>query len=84
MFKKFGKDEISGINQVKASVARGVRSSIAQQYPYLDETGVLNLLIPKKEPMYIAKWCVHQHSASSHCFPMQQSGPVYVLRFKVA
>lgn len=121
-FKKFGKDEISGFTQVKASVARGIRcecvlslqpqslatppvfpapelvlpsfalqhrhkefvgrlfvapdvadttvnspafalacfvvnpaASVAEQYPWLSEHGVLDLLLPKKEPLFVAK-----------------------------
>lgn len=82
MFKKFGKEEISGYTQVKASVARGIRckglsyavhmllrlpgrqltrsfhcaaASVGEQYPFLSESGILDALIPKKEPLYVAK-----------------------------
>eukprot|EP00882_Tetradesmus_deserticola_P021191 GHRQ01022938.1.p1 GENE.GHRQ01022938.1~~GHRQ01022938.1.p1 ORF type:complete len:184 (+),score=59.07 GHRQ01022938.1:436-987(+) len=55
MFKKFGKEEISGYTQVKASVARGIRSSIGEQYPFLAESGVLDVLLPKKDPLFVAK-----------------------------
>jgi hypothetical protein len=91
-FKKFGKDEISGFTQVKASVARGIRcecsallvlgrflqqlccfhpspssppsppcvcnccaASVGEQYPYLADSGVLDVLFPKKEPVFVAK-----------------------------
>lgn len=113
-FRKFGKEEISGFTQVKASVARGIRcgstggrgrsgcggcgrlqhcarpphtqaplrcprghrgmprlpptlrllppsrththtASIAEQYPWLADSGVLDLLLPKKEPLFVAK-----------------------------
>jgi predicted RNA-binding protein (TIGR00451 family) len=85
MFRKFSKDEVSGINQVKSSVVRGIRgererrqsrrrrpaataadrapaqnqptpqppqktASLASTYPWLEESGVLDVLIPKKDP----------------------------------
>jgi hypothetical protein len=31
-------------------------ASVSQQYPWLEENGVLDVLIPKKEPMFVAKW----------------------------
>ena len=34
---------------------RGIRSSICQQYPWLEESGVIDVLIPKKEPVLLAK-----------------------------
>lgn len=82
MFKKFGKEDISGFTQVKASVARGIRceqqqccwtrcswrrrrrcltlppapaASIGEQYPFLADNGVLDVLLPKKEPLFVAK-----------------------------
>mmetsp|Transcript_17528 Transcript_17528/g.56523 ORF Transcript_17528/g.56523 Transcript_17528/m.56523 type:complete len:88 (-) Transcript_17528:499-762(-) len=58
MFKKFTKDEhVSAFNQVKSSVQRGIRAKIGEQYPYLEDNDLLDELIPKKEPMIIAKWC---------------------------
>eukprot|EP00983_Pelagomonas_calceolata_P036392 1133652-Pelagomonas_calceolata.AAC.3 len=30
-------------------------ASICEQYPYLEETGVIDVLIPKKEPVYVGK-----------------------------
>ncbi|KAF8057282.1 FOLD2 [Scenedesmus sp. PABB004] len=44
-----------GYTQVKASVARGIRSSIGEQYPFLADSGVLDALMPKKDPMFVAK-----------------------------
>jgi hypothetical protein len=31
-------------------------ASIAEQYPYLAEHGIIDVLIPKKEAVYLAKW----------------------------
>ncbi|KAI8462447.1 MAG: PUA-like domain-containing protein [Monoraphidium minutum] len=67
MFKKF---EVSGNNQVKASVARGIRSSVAEQYPWLQENGVLDVLIPKKEPMFVAKCPNYMQVAIVHNTPL--------------
>mmetsp|Transcript_21864 Transcript_21864/g.37362 ORF Transcript_21864/g.37362 Transcript_21864/m.37362 type:complete len:183 (+) Transcript_21864:151-699(+) len=52
-FKK--KPEFSNISQVKASVARGIRSSVIELYPLLEESGVMDLLMPKKEPVLLGK-----------------------------
>ncbi|GAQ85203.1 pseudouridine synthase and archaeosine transglycosylase (PUA) domain-containing protein [Klebsormidium nitens] len=53
MFKKFTHEEVSGQNQVKSSVQRKIRQSIADQYPLLEP--VLDDLLPKKEPLIVAK-----------------------------
>jgi hypothetical protein len=34
-------------------------ASVAEQYPYLAEHGILDELIPKKEPLFVAKWWVN-------------------------
>ncbi|GAX82218.1 hypothetical protein CEUSTIGMA_g9646.t1 [Chlamydomonas eustigma] len=59
LFKKFSREDISSSSQVKASIARGIRSSIAQQYPWLEEHGVIEVLIPKKDPMIVGKMMGH-------------------------
>jgi len=57
MFGKFSKqDSVSSYAQVKTSVQRGIRTSICEQYPCLDEGGTIDVLIPKKEKVVIAKW----------------------------
>ncbi|KAM3378054.1 malignant T-cell-amplified sequence 1 [Capsicum galapagoense] len=53
MFKKFSTEEVSGQNQVKASVQRKIRQSIAEEYPLLEP--VLEDLLPKKSPLIVAK-----------------------------
>ncbi|WMV12049.1 hypothetical protein MTR67_005434 [Solanum verrucosum] len=53
MFKKFSTEEVSGQNQVKASVQRRIRQSIAEEYPLLEP--VLEDLLPKKSPLIVAK-----------------------------
>jgi len=53
MFKKFSSEDISGQNQVKASVQRRIRQSIADEYPSLEP--LLDDLLPKKSPMIVVK-----------------------------
>lgn len=56
MFKKFSREEgFSSLNQVKSSVQRGVRGKIAEQFPYLEDHGILEQLMPKKIPIFLAK-----------------------------
>eukprot|EP01025_Chloroclados_australasicus_P004620 TRINITY_DN11195_c0_g1_i1.p3 TRINITY_DN11195_c0_g1~~TRINITY_DN11195_c0_g1_i1.p3 ORF type:complete len:187 (-),score=24.65 TRINITY_DN11195_c0_g1_i1:317-877(-) len=56
MFKKFSQEEgISNTAKVKSSVARHIREDICGTYPYLKETGLIDVLIPKKEAVLIAK-----------------------------
>jgi predicted ribosome-associated RNA-binding protein Tma20 len=42
----------------RRAARRPAAAAISEQYPWLDENGVLDVLIPKKEPMFVAKWCV--------------------------
>ncbi|KAJ8572847.1 hypothetical protein K7X08_009358 [Anisodus acutangulus] len=49
----FSNEEVSGQNQVKASVQRRIRQSIAEEYPLLEP--VLEDLLPKKSPLIVAK-----------------------------
>ncbi|OEL35804.1 Malignant T-cell-amplified sequence 1 [Dichanthelium oligosanthes] len=49
----FSSEDISGQNQVKASVQRRIRQSIADEYPSLEP--LLDDLLPKKSPMIVVK-----------------------------
>ncbi|KAF5836252.1 PUA-like domain-containing protein [Dunaliella salina] len=62
--------EINNLSQVKSSVARGIKSSICEQYPYLEETGVIDVLIPKKEPVYVGKCEGHVQVATINNVPL--------------
>ncbi|KAK9735479.1 hypothetical protein RND81_04G208200 [Saponaria officinalis] len=53
MFKKFTYEDVSSHNQVKASVQRKIRQSIAEEYPGLEP--VLEDLLPKKVPLIVVK-----------------------------
>mmetsp|Transcript_11589 Transcript_11589/g.15772 ORF Transcript_11589/g.15772 Transcript_11589/m.15772 type:complete len:185 (+) Transcript_11589:197-751(+) len=60
MFKKFTPEEsISALNQAKSSVARGVRAKISEQYPYLEDNELLDVLLPKKSATFMAKCAGH-------------------------
>lgn len=39
---------------MKSSVQRGIRNSIVEQYPELEEE--IEVLLPKKEPLFVIKW----------------------------
>ncbi|KAK3183594.1 hypothetical protein Dsin_030880 [Dipteronia sinensis] len=51
--RKFSSEEVSAQNQVKASVQRRIRQSIADEYPGLEP--VMDDLLPKKVPLIVAK-----------------------------
>ncbi|KAJ7977915.1 malignant T-cell-amplified sequence 1-like, partial [Quillaja saponaria] len=51
--QRFSSDEVSAQNQVKASVQRKIRQSIAEEYPGLEP--VLDDLLPKKSPLIVVK-----------------------------
>ncbi|KAK2169173.1 hypothetical protein LSH36_12g28014 [Paralvinella palmiformis] len=48
MFKKFDeKEHVTGVNNIKSSVQKGIRSKLLEQYPYLE--GYLDKIVPKKD-----------------------------------
>jgi len=56
MFKKFSKEEsFSNTNQVKSSVIRNIRRQLCDLYPWLEESGTIDSILPKKEPVMLAK-----------------------------
>mmetsp|Transcript_49490 Transcript_49490/g.124439 ORF Transcript_49490/g.124439 Transcript_49490/m.124439 type:complete len:182 (-) Transcript_49490:39-584(-) len=57
MFKKFTIGDLTANTRVKSSIARGIRSKIEDQFPTLEP--VLDEIMPKKAPMFIAK--CHPH-----------------------
>ncbi|URE31023.1 60S ribosomal protein L18 [Musa troglodytarum] len=52
-FKRFSLEDISAQNQVKASVQRKIRQSIADEYPGLEP--LLDDILPKKAPLIVTK-----------------------------
>lgn len=72
------KPDFGNISQVKASVSRGIRSSICEQYPYLVETGVIDVLIPKKATVLVGKCEGHIQMAIVDNVPLffqERDGP---------
>nr|SVE74872.1 EOG090X0FDS [Daphnia carinata] len=51
------KENISGFQQLKTSVQKGIRSKILEQYPYIETC--INDVLPKKEPFRLMK--CHEH-----------------------
>lgn len=58
MFKKFDeKADVSGVNNVKSSVQRGIRASIIDSYPYIEQ--YMDQILPKKDPLKAVKCSEH-------------------------
>ena len=74
MFKRFTVAEgVNSQNLVKSSVQRGIRGKIAEQYPTLEEGGVLELLMPKKDKMVVAKWCAQESRRNNYRIRVRKS-----------
>jgi len=55
MFRKFDeKENISGFQQLKTSVQKGIRNKIVEQFPYIENC--INDVLPKKDPFRLMKW----------------------------
>ncbi|KAL4853857.1 Malignant T-cell-amplified sequence 1 [Chlorella vulgaris] len=70
LFKSFGKDKVSGHSQLKASVQRAIRARIAEDYPWLVETGVLEVILPKKQDLVLVKLPEHVQLVVLHKTPL--------------
>lgn len=58
MFKKFEeKESVSGVQQLKSSVQKGIRTKLLEQYPYLES--YVDSILPKKDTYRIVK--CHDH-----------------------
>ncbi|CAA6654313.1 unnamed protein product [Spirodela intermedia] len=68
MFKKFSLEEVSGQNQVKASVQRKIRQSIVDEYPGLEP--VLEDLLPKKSSLIVVKCQNHLNLVVANNVPL--------------
>ncbi|XWS64499.1 hypothetical protein CRYUN_Cryun05aG0009100 [Craigia yunnanensis] len=68
MFKKFSSEDVSSQNQVKASVQRRIRQSIAEEYPGLEP--VLDDLLPKKAPLIVVKCQNHLNLVLVNSVPL--------------
>ncbi|XP_064990174.1 uncharacterized protein LOC135653307 isoform X1 [Musa acuminata AAA Group] len=68
MFKKFSFEDISAQNQVKASVQRKIRQSIADEYPGFEP--LLDDILPKKAPLIVAKCQNHLNLVLVNSVPL--------------
>ncbi|CAM9000886.1 unnamed protein product [Rhodiola kirilowii] len=64
----FSSEEISSQNQVKASVQRKIRNSIAEEYPGLEP--ILDDLLPKKSPLIVVKCQNHLNLVVVNTVPL--------------
>ena len=68
MFKKFSSEDVSIQDQVKASVQRKIRQSIAEECPGFES--VLDDIFPKKSPLILAKCQNHLSLVLVHNVPL--------------
>lgn len=54
IFRFDDKDSVIGIQQLKSSVQKGIRTKIIDQYPSLEE--YIDMILPKKDALRIVKW----------------------------
>ncbi|XP_034250456.1 malignant T-cell-amplified sequence 1 homolog isoform X2 [Thrips palmi] len=78
MFKKFDeKESVSGTQQLKSSVQKGIRSKLLELYPTLES--YIDFILPKKDAFRIVK--CHEHiellvnNAGDLLFFRQREGP---------
>lgn len=48
------KDSVSGVQQLKSSVQKGIRAKLLELYPHLESH--IDVIIPKKDAFRIVKW----------------------------
>lgn len=53
-FRFDDKDSVIGIQQLKSSVQKGIRTKILEQYQTLEE--YIDMILPKKDALRIVKW----------------------------
>ncbi|KAL5012662.1 hypothetical protein ScPMuIL_011213 [Solemya velum] len=80
MFKKFDeREEVSGVNNAKSSVQRGIRTSVLETYPHLQD--YIDQILPKKDTLKSIK--CHEHieilanSSGEALFFKQRDSPYY-------
>uniref|UniRef100_A0A1I7ZWI6 PUA domain-containing protein n=1 Tax=Steinernema glaseri TaxID=37863 RepID=A0A1I7ZWI6_9BILA len=65
MFKKFEeREDITGSQQLKSSVQKGIRNKLIEQYPHLED--VMNEILPKKENFKLIKCRDHVELIAGH------------------
>jgi PUA domain protein len=78
LFKKFTAGDISSQNQVKSSVQRNIRAKVIDAYPWLESSGVIDVLLPKKEQICVGKCPDHVQiviTGGQPLFFAQRDGP---------
>jgi len=53
-FRFDDKENVSGVNNAKSSVQRGVRQALTSQFPHI--TDYLDQIFPKKDAVKLVKW----------------------------
>ena len=48
------KESVSSVNNVKSSVQRGIRASVLEQYPFIED--YMDQILPKKAELRAVKW----------------------------
>ncbi|KAJ6642917.1 Malignant T-cell-amplified sequence 1 like [Pseudolycoriella hygida] len=78
MFKKFDeKESVSGVQQLKSSVQKGIRTKLLEQFPHIEQ--YVDLILPKKDAFKIIR--CHDHieilvnGNGDHLFFRQRDGP---------
>lgn len=54
IFRFDEKESISGIQQLKSSVQKGIRNKLIEQYPHIETH--IDQILPKKDQFRVAKW----------------------------
>ena len=53
-FRFDDKENISGVNNAKSSVQRGVKAAVLDQFPFT--AGYMDQILPKKDALKLVKW----------------------------
>lgn len=48
------KESVSGVQQLKSSVQKGIRAKLLEQFPFLES--YVDAILPKKDTFRIVKW----------------------------
>lgn len=60
------KESVSGVQQLKSSVQKGIRTKLLDQFPHIEQ--YVDVILPKKDAFKLIKWQVVQiHSPSCKC-----------------
>lgn len=54
MYRFDEKESVSGVQQLKSSVQKGIRTKLLDQFPTLDT--YIDTILPKKDVFRIVKW----------------------------